>query len=387
MSIDNLLIEPSSDNLDYFSYYDNYELVLDFILGCENLNQNFYSLKTEKEIIFSGFGLDKPIFLEDKDKNVCRFCKNEISNINRDKPHVIPHSIGNKYLFSFYECKSCNGKFSDYETNFAAHLGNLTRQISRVRGKGGYPKSKASDKKSFIISDGKLVTVKQEVGSERLCKVEDNKKINLKAVKDTYIPLKVYKCLTKIALTLIPEYELPNFLETMKWINGETTAYRDDFLFLGKGYRIDYHFPLRAILLRRKNEEGLFYMNFVLTFSNFFLQIRIPYCSLDINNFENSVPLKVSAYPVFNIAPYVKHKKSNLLFSNQIQIFPHQFYDFSSSEKIKGEKEDFELENKGESYSIRIEGDEYDLYESLTEEEKIKYEQNLIEIQKMKKDQ
>lgn len=383
MSIDNLLIKADFDKFGYFSFYDNYEIVLDFSLGCENLNQNFYSIETEKKLISMGDFLDKPVFLEDNIKNICRFCKSIISNKNQDKPHAIPHSLGNKFLFTSYECKNCNNKFSDLETNFASYLGKLTRQMSRIKGKSGYPKFKASDKKSSINTDGKLVTVKQEKNMADLYTIEGNK-ITLKAVKDTYIPSKVYKCLTKIALTLIPEYELQNFSETMKWINGETTSYDDNLLFLCKGYRLDYNFPLRAILLRRKNEEGLFYMYFVVTFSNFFLQIRIPYCSLDLNNLNNGTPIKISTYPLFNVAPFVKHKKSKLLFSNKVSIFPHRFYNFSSSEKIKGEIEEFELENKGEYHSINIEGNEYDYYESLSENEKIKYEKDLIDKKSLK---
>jgi hypothetical protein len=49
------------------------------------------------------------IFLGDKNSRICRFCgqaKPEVSF--RKEAHALPESIGNKSLFTYYECDACN---------------------------------------------------------------------------------------------------------------------------------------------------------------------------------------------------------------------------------------------------------------------------------------
>jgi hypothetical protein len=55
--------------------------------------------------------------------------------------------MGNKVLFSGYECDACNRIFSRYE-NDLGNFSGVWHTISQVRGRGGVPKFK-DEKKGF----------------------------------------------------------------------------------------------------------------------------------------------------------------------------------------------------------------------------------------------
>src|SRR5258706_1693929 len=66
------------------------------------------------------------------DHKVCRFCGKHSPIVKfRTDAHVIPQSIGNRYLLSYFECDTCNhffgNKYENSLTNFFSHLRPFAR--------------------------------------------------------------------------------------------------------------------------------------------------------------------------------------------------------------------------------------------------------------------
>jgi hypothetical protein len=58
-----------------------------------------------------------------KDNGYCRFCMRIFPEVTfKNEAHIIPKSLGNKYLLSKHECDECNALFAKYDDNLAKHL-------------------------------------------------------------------------------------------------------------------------------------------------------------------------------------------------------------------------------------------------------------------------
>ncbi|MBV8095742.1 MAG: hypothetical protein JO110_21445, partial [Acetobacteraceae bacterium] len=63
--------------------------------------------------------------LGDKHDRVCRFCGEHEPKVTfKDRAHAIPEALGNKSLFTNYECDICNHAFGE---GIEKHLGNWSK--------------------------------------------------------------------------------------------------------------------------------------------------------------------------------------------------------------------------------------------------------------------
>ncbi|MCJ2090978.1 hypothetical protein MKK67_00415 [Methylobacterium sp. J-072] len=193
---------------------------------------------------------------------VCRFCgrSRPEANFKKFNAHAISHLTGNNTLFSLYECRTCNARFSGYE----ADLGTLTlldRQAAQVLGKDGVPSAKTSLKKSRIdFKEGGLV-IQEHEGDPIALIDEINKTMTISTMKRSYRPLGVYKSLLKMAATLLDQADVDKIPEAIKWLgsDGLTENQIDD----GTGYTCLRTFTpgmapfgqTRVMILRRKNKS------------------------------------------------------------------------------------------------------------------------------------
>ena len=110
---------------------------------------------------------------------------------------------------------------------------------------------------------------------------ELTKEITVTVPQDQYTPVAVLKAFTKMALSLLPEEELPNFRAAIDWIRN---ANHQVGLVKTSSFPVIYTFvpgtnPLvnSAILLRRGADHlSVPYMTFVLTYGNEVFQTVIP---------------------------------------------------------------------------------------------------------------
>lgn len=232
-----------------------------------------------------GTNQEKDVFLGDIDNKVCRFCGRKKGEVTfKKEAHALSNLIGNDRLFSYYECDDCNGnRFSKFESEFSNYM-KLLHCLSQVKGKRGIPsyKSRKDDFSRVDIKD--YISVLQKEDETAIAQLDKkNKVIHFKG-KRTYTPMNVYKCLLKMALTIIPDSELPevtnamDFLMDRKNIKGQLLV----------GYRQYGGFPPFptpiTMLLKRKDvraDKDVPQYMFLLAYGNFAFQFHIPFCPAD----------------------------------------------------------------------------------------------------------
>ncbi|MEQ5873227.1 hypothetical protein J3455_01445 [Pseudoalteromonas sp. NFXS39] len=185
------------ERLKYFE--DNYDKIAEYHLG-----------KGEK------------IHIVD-DSKICRFCKKTEPEVTfRTVAHAVPEFLGNKQLILKNECDQCNTFVSNNLENSLDKYTKPFRLAAQIKGKKKVPTYRSKDKKSryeFDPSNGARIIDPQD--SDFASLDIENKEIRTKFHLEPYIPAAVYKCLVKIALSVIDNKELELFRNSLAWIMDE----------------------------------------------------------------------------------------------------------------------------------------------------------------------
>lgn len=272
-------------------------------------------------------------YLGDKNNRTCRFCGHRKPDTTfKKKAHAFPELIGNKFLISNYECDICNEKFSrTLEDHFAKYTG-LNRTLSQINGKKGFPSFKTKDKKSRIDIKNNGIHVQSNVESEIASLDEKKNQLRIHGYRQPYNPRSVYKCLVKMALSIMPEEEMTNFKDTICWLNIENTdedkIITDSFVCFYSFTPGPHPFPwITAVLLKRKQDDLIMpYMSFFIAFSNYTFQIFLPFSQKDTHILNKKIKLKCF--------PNIHHdsaKHGNV---------KYQLLNFSKNQIIKDEQSD-----------------------------------------------
>jgi hypothetical protein len=155
-----------------------------------------------------------------------------------DLAHVIPESLGNKKLFSNYECDSCNHEFGN---TIEDHLNKYLmpyRIGSIILGKKttlSYKIGK-NDRLDVTGRHWNITHVNGDEDEKKLNEVLDtiveeidDHTVRFKIKRQTYIPIFVYKALEKIALDIIPDNEVSEFNDTFIWLKANERRIEDFF--------------------------------------------------------------------------------------------------------------------------------------------------------------
>lgn len=272
---------------------------------------------------------DEKIYLGNKEEKKCRFCKKSSPEVQFNKiAHAIPEFVNNHNLLSYYECDSCNSKFArTLETHMGDYM-NAFHTISQVRGKNGVPSVRKGGEKSRIDLNEKGLKIEAHDGEREIVNFDEvNKTVTIKAIRATYIPIAIYKCLTKMALTIIDDNELVNFENALEWINEEEHgASRFSINNLKCFYsfipgRLPHDFTT-CIIYKRKDQpiDNVPYMMFLLAYGNYTFQICIPMSGKETGE------VNFVAIPT----PFD--------FQNEFGAPRYKLLDFSSKEKVKNEE-------------------------------------------------
>ncbi len=247
-------------------------------------------------------------YLGDEHRKKCRFCgrsEGDGATFN-NIAHCFPESIGNHFLASYYECDTCNSFFGDtIESDYGNYM-NLYHSISQVKGKKKIPDHISNDRKSKITQCSG-VPILSVVGNDE----EDEKDLNIydtlhvsingnhieyEDVAPTHCPIAVYKCFVKMALSVMPEREMPVFTDTIKWLK-ET---RHSNIFKYKKLLCRYKFipgynttkyPCYWLFKRKGVSQCAIYPLYVfcITYGNFSYVIEVPITS-ELNHSIKDVP-------------------------------------------------------------------------------------------------
>ena len=219
-------------------------------------------------------------------RSACRYCgtKNQADFGRRRNAHLFPAALGNEILFALNECKTCNNKFSVYEDALSKAVGPFLT-LGGVRGRKGVRKTGRSEGKSKIrhSSDGEerrlSITsngmLRGHFGTDHSSGVVT---IRFPVEGDAFVPRYAYKALLKIAISMLPEAELPNFANAIGCLSLQDDTPHDGPLQVGFSYALVGNAPpvLAGCLLRRtENELPLPYMIFVFMAGSVCFQIWV----------------------------------------------------------------------------------------------------------------
>jgi HNH endonuclease len=282
---------------------------------------------------------DKKMILSiPKQERVCRFCNKKYPEVTfRDDAHVIPESIGNRYLISDFECDSCNKQLGKYDDQFSHFLG-VSRTLNKTNGKEGIPTYKSPDKNiragesDFYGVSGTIVISRQNLLDKSFTFDAATGIGTLTCKKPSYKPLLVYKSILKMALTCLNAEHLQHYKLAIKYLT--TTKLDNDVkgacmvcsynLPFGMGWEV----PFAAIYKKRNRQSPIPSHIFMLHFQNAIHQIFIPLHAEDLKI------INTKTIPIYWCPPFFATPKDAL----ETPICPKD-YDLSSTELVKGEED------------------------------------------------
>lgn len=262
-------------------------------------------------------------------KGICRFCNREVKI--KGTAHVIPEFLGNKYLFSNFECQDCNQKFKLYEDSFANYL-KAYRTIVQIKGKEGIPKYNKSNLVIRSEENGSIIFISPEVSNINSENIEKISKIDIITTKEPYVPVYIFKILTKIALCFIPEEDTQYFNDAFQFVidNNVGKDMIHKSILQAKVYFIPGLIAKRPIieLYKKKFAEDLAIERiFILYYGNLIIQIPLILNKADAFLYQSNAQLEIPIFPLLIekswFEEYGEYQLSGL--------------DLSSWEKIKNE--------------------------------------------------
>ncbi len=221
------------------------------------------------------------ITLRDLVASRCRFCGLSSPGISfRKKAHAIPECLGNKSLFSSYECDACNEFFGNGIENDLGNWSKPMRLLGGVSGKNGVPTIREASGSLRFEGRYNGLAVYHGRDDPRVSVDEINNEITFTFQRDPYTPTAVMKAFVKIGLSILPEIEIPNFTPAFKWISQADHTLEAPFnwpinhTFLPGFYRSSF-LPV-MVFRRRQSTLEVPYMFFVIQYGNDVFQIFLP---------------------------------------------------------------------------------------------------------------
>ena len=242
---------------------------------------------------------------------VCRFCGGKDGDKSfKNEAHVFPQFIGNKKLLSHYECDSCNIFFSEgIENNFANYFLPFNN-FFRIAGSRNVPTYISSENvRVESCSKTDTISVKlQNLTSNDFTHINENGEREFIYEMKPYIPMAVFKCFVKMALSVMPINELHQFENTINWLmntkhehfysNGRRLLLKMA-LFKHHHFDTDIRYGICKKVIPSCNVP---YMLFCIEWGQMHCMIEIPiginmHC-IEIENMPLLVPNEIETHPV-----------------------------------------------------------------------------------------
>lgn len=223
-----------------------------------------------------------------KSKRVCRFCsKKEPNTTFRQSAHAISEALGNKKVFLYEECDSCNDKFSrEIEPDLIDFM-TVFRSVFDIKGKGGSKKIKG---KNFeMVNDGQ-VQLRFNSHDDRP-KVEQPYSVSLK-MRQKVISQDIYRCLCKFLISVVEAKTLNNFTATINWINKESSIAQLPKVAEGITYNNFTKEPHLYVYIRKSDDKRLPYAVGEFRFTCKIMVFIIPLVATDEKDFVNDSDYK-----------------------------------------------------------------------------------------------
>ena len=235
-----------------------------------------------------------------KYNRVCRFCGKQMPIVSfKNTSHAISESLGNKSIICREECDTCNERFSRTIEPDIANMLSFLLTIHSIHGKNGVRTTVGENFKISLDestrSDSSIGTIKMQLNQDLPTNVEDffKEQLQLNTSPLKYIPQNVFKCLCKYVISVINKQYLPNFKETINWINSKTKYSRLPFVAIGNA-RVKINTPYLMVSIRKTDNHNYPYCFALLAIANIAFAFIVPYTSNDKYRF-----ITLGKYSVF----------------------------------------------------------------------------------------
>ncbi|MEB2489285.1 HNH endonuclease [Burkholderia multivorans] len=242
---------------------------------------------------------------------ICRFCGLGDQDVEfRKEAHALPEAMGNKSLFSEYECDRCNEIFGSTIEDDFGNWSKPMRTLMRISGKKGVPSLRKGPNGGWRIDykNSQLQVTAYE--SEPIFEVDEkNRRINFTLRRDAYTPIAVLKTLCKIALTVMPEDDVENYVDALAWLRQPHVSSPFSAIPVLRSF-VPGPIPNDKIaiqLLRRKRDDiDVPYMFMVLMYGNEVYQVFLGSRTRDahLNGKEGTFPFYPTPYDLVGNWPY-----------------------------------------------------------------------------------
>lgn len=243
-------------------------------------------------------------------ENGCRFCGRMAPEASfRQVTHLIPELLGRNETRTSDECDACNQLFSGFESHLAV-LFRPQLAMLQVQGKSKVPKFHSRGKSYDGINPG--LTLKQDAQGQRYLEVRDDTAVHfddkdktgqITFQKQPFIPIKAYKALLKIGLSMLPADQLTPYQPVFDWLQGGEVR----FGYIARAWkttllRKQYERPnAKLYQARHIVKDGQEYPEHVLIlgFANVVLQLFSPFSQAFDQLHDSRNRLSLTLFPAF----------------------------------------------------------------------------------------
>lgn len=288
----------SEERTELYNYLTALEEGKDYETISKQMTDLFGDLKKSYSIVAFDGNTKRPIGEPDKSKRVCRFCENKRQPLTfKNVAHAISESLGNKKIILYDECDGCNAEFGS-AAGIESSLINFLKFYGiffGVKGKEGIPKLKG---RNFELSNEGQIQIKHYADSDEEIEKEKNENITEAKFRletfDNIVMQDIYRTLCKYALSVIDASLLPQFKDTIDWINRKNTISKLPKVAILASYNFFKTHPSLIVYIRQNGNIEIPYAvgEFHYTFLTFVF--IIPLAAPDKKDFTND-----SDYGVF----------------------------------------------------------------------------------------
>jgi hypothetical protein len=298
--------------------------------GYEKIFETFNEVYEPVDFIFSGDDRYNNKKLRHKRERICRFCKKRYGETRfREDAHLIPESIGNKDLFSDFECDYCNRFFGlQFENELAPFLG-ISRTLTGSKTKNGIPTFKSPGQKvkaraAFIQGSDTIIISREDPNDDSIIVNRLTGESRVRVQKNPFVPQKVYKSFLKMALSLLPGEEVKqNYDLAVKLLMENIPNIKTGCYLWWYAMPFNFNLPPHALVFKKRNKEQRFHTHVVaLYFQNYIFCIPVLFNKDDIFFYQDN-PLH------FKQCPPLFTQLTNTTGLGLTEMS----YDFSSAEK------------------------------------------------------
>lgn len=191
------------------------------------LHNHIFSHYSQMNLMFEmlsfGFdGLEEWIGEPDENKRTCRFCGKSVPNVSfNEKAHAIQDALGNKLLFCYEECDTCNHDLAIIEDQFRI-LMDFRRSVFRIPRKETTKAAKIVGKNFIIVPDAKgnpiIYLMKEDIADS----IDTTTPfVHHFELKTPVVNEQMYKALCKMVIDMLPSCELSHFKNTIELIKSK----------------------------------------------------------------------------------------------------------------------------------------------------------------------